>query len=101
MRIKKGDTVQIITGKDRGKSGKVMRVNPQQERVIVEGLNLYKKHVKPRRQGEKGQVVEVPRPIHASNVLPWCGSCRKGVRVGMRGEGSSRTRYCKSCNTAI
>ena len=101
MRIKKGDTVQIIKGKDRGKIGKVMRVDLERARAVVEGLNLVKKHVRPRRQGEKGQLVEVPRPLHVSNVLLRCASCSKGVRVGMRGAGASRTRYCKSCDTTI
>jgi large subunit ribosomal protein L24 len=68
LHIKKGDTVQVITGKDKGKSGKVLRAFPKTERVLVEGINLFKKHVRPRREGEKGQTVTIPRTIHVSNV---------------------------------
>jgi large subunit ribosomal protein L24 len=66
--IRKGDTVKILTGKDRGKQGKVIQVFPKQEKVVVEGINLSKRHLRPRKQGEKGQRVEFSAPIHASNV---------------------------------
>lgn len=66
--IKKGDMVRVIAGKNRGKSGKVLRAFPKKDNVIVEGLNLYKKHVRPKRQGEKGETIQVARPIHISNV---------------------------------
>jgi large subunit ribosomal protein L24 len=68
LHIKKGDTVRVITGKDKNKTGKVIKCLPSLNRVIVEGINIYKKHVRPRTQQEKGQTVMVPRPIHASNV---------------------------------
>jgi len=68
MKIKKGDTVKVLVGKDRGKSGKVVAVLPKKERIIIEGINMYKKHIKPRHEGEKGQTVETPRSIHNSNV---------------------------------
>lgn len=68
MNIKKGDMVTAITGKDRGKSGKVVGIFRESNRVLVEGINMYKKHKKPTKQGEKGQVVTLPRSIHRSNV---------------------------------
>ncbi len=68
MSIKKGDTVEVIAGKDAGKSGKVIQVLPEANRVIVEGVNMFKKHQRPKKQGEKGQIVTVPRSIHRSNV---------------------------------
>ena len=68
MTIKKGDMVTAITGKDRGKSGKVVGVFRESNRVLVEGINMYKKHQKPKKQGEKGQIVTLPRSIHRSNV---------------------------------
>ena len=68
MHVKKGDNVKILTGKDRGKSGKIIRVLPDQGKVIVEGLNIQKKHRRARRSNEKGQVVEIAMPIHISNV---------------------------------
>ena len=68
MNIKKGDTVKVLAGKDRAKTGKVLQVVKKTERVVVEGVNVYKKHMKPKREGEKGQIVEIPRSIHISNV---------------------------------
>lgn len=68
MSIKKGDNVKILAGKDRGKTGKVIKILPKRERVIIEGANLVKKHVRPKKEGEKGEVVEMPAPIHISNV---------------------------------
>jgi large subunit ribosomal protein L24 len=67
--IKKGDTVTVITGKDNGKSGKVLQVFPKTNRVLVEGINMFKKHKRPTKQGEKGQVVSIVRTIHRSNVV--------------------------------
>lgn len=101
MRIKKGDTVKILTGKDRGKTGKVIKVYPKNEKVTVEGLNIYKKHVRPKRQGEKGEIVQVVRPIHISNVALFCGNCGKAVRAGFRLEEKQKVRYCKNCKGII
>lgn len=68
LHVKKGEMVRILTGKDKGKTGKIIKCLPDQEKVIVEGVNVYKKHVRPRTQQEKGQTVLVPRPLHVSNV---------------------------------
>jgi len=97
MRIKKGDQVKIISGKDRGKSGVVLKVFPESEKITVEGLNLYKKRVKPKRQGQKGETVFVPRPLPSSKAMLVCASCKKSVRVGYRTESGSKIRYCKKC----
>ena len=101
MKIKKGDTVQIIAGKDRGKSGKVLRVIPDANRVSVDGINMYKKHVRPKRQGEKGEVVNLLRPMNASNVMLVCPNCKRGTRVGHRVEGELKKRYCKKCEATL
>lgn len=101
MRIKKNDIIKIISGKDKGKSGKVMSADSRSGKVTVEGLNLYKKHVRPRRQGEKGQVILVPRPIDASNVMIVCGSCKKAVRIGYDFENGQKKRICKKCKATI
>ncbi len=101
MRIKKGDTVKIISGKDAGKIGKVVTVYPMTEKLMVEGLNLYKKHARPKRQNEKGEIVQVPRPINASNTMVLCPSCRKAARVGYRQNGNEKERYCKKCRAAL
>ena len=103
MKIKKGDNVQIMAGKDRGKTGKVLRVLLKTHMIAVEGVNIYKKHVRPKSEGAKGEIVKVARPLQASNVLLYCGSCGKGVRTGMRVDdrGNNKVRYCKKCQRPI
>lgn len=101
-RIKSGDTVLIQVGKDRGKTGKILRVFPRAQRLIVEGRNIVKKHVRPRRAGEKGQRVEVPSAVPVARVMLVCPSCQKATRVGLRRtlEGK-RERVCKKCQATI
>lgn len=102
MNIHKNDTVQVLSGKDRGKTGKVLNVDFKNERVLVENINVYKKRSRPKRQGEKGEIVTLPRPVHYSKVLIYCSNCKKGVRVGFRLEGSNKkTRYCKKCQISV
>lgn len=101
MRIKKGDIVKILAGKDKGKSGKVIKIIPQRERVMVEGVNIFKKHVRPKKQGEKGEVVDVSRPINVSNVGIICPNCSKVSRIGYKKEGDKKVRYCKKCQKEI
>jgi len=101
MRIKKGDTVKILRGKDRGKTGSVLKVFGRTGKIVVEGANLYKKRVRPKRAGQKGETVLVTRPIAASNVMPVCKSCKRAVRVGVRWEGDIKVRYCKKCEATF
>ncbi len=101
MKIHKGDTVKIIIGKDKDKTGKILRVFPKKNKILIEGLNLYKKHVRPKRQGEKGQIVLVPRPINVSNAMLVCPSCNRAARINYRFEGEIKKRYCKKCSAAI
>ncbi len=101
MNIKKGDTVKILTGKDRAKTGKVSRVDVSSGKVFVEALNLYKKHVRPKRQGEKGEIVSIARPMDISNVAIVCGSCNKQTRVGHRMDGDKKVRVCAKCKATI
>jgi large subunit ribosomal protein L24 len=101
MKIKKADMVKMLAGKDSGKTGKVSSVFPAEKKVIVEGLNLVKKHMRPRREGEKGQRVEVPRKIQISNVALICPKCGKATRVGLKIEGENKMRICKKCNSEI
>ena len=100
-KIKKGDTVLVISGKDRGRKGKVLRVFPQDGRIMVEGINLKKKHRKPGRQGEKGQMVHIPLPFPASKVKLVCSSCGKATRAGFSMEGKKKYRICKKCGAQI
>lgn len=90
-----------MIGKDRGKIGKVIRVYSDKNKILLEGLNLYKKHVRPKRQGEKGEVVLVPRPLNASNTMIICYSCKKAVRAGHREENGVKLRYCKKCGSKL
>lgn len=101
MKIKKGDTVLIINGKSRTKSGKVLRVFPKEEKLIVEGANIVKRHIKPRQATEKGQIIEKPSKIHSSNVKLLCPSCNKPTRVGTASKGTDKYRVCKRCKADI
>ncbi len=101
MKIKKNDNVIVIAGKEKGKQGKVLKVFRLEEKVLVEGLNLRKKHQRPRKQGEKGQVVEMAHPMHISNVLLYCPSCKQGVRLGAKVNGAKKLRVCKKCGKEI
>lgn len=101
MNIKKGDNVQIMSGSNRGKRGKVLGVVHESGRILVEGVNLVKKHQKPKRQGEKGEIVTLPRSINASNAMLVCASCDKGVRAGYRFDGETKVRYCKNCQSPL
>lgn len=101
MNLKKGDTVQIMIGKDRGKRGSVLRADAKKNKVLVEGLNLIKKHVRPKSQGAKGEIVNIAKPLSASNVQLFCKSCGKGVRTGVRASGDRKERYCKRCGSML
>ncbi|MBI4094772.1 MAG: 50S ribosomal protein L24 [Candidatus Liptonbacteria bacterium] len=97
MHIKKGDKVQIRSGRDRGKIGTVIAVLPREGLVSVEGINLHKKRMRPRQQGKKGETVLIARPLHSSNVSLVCGSCKKAARIGYRVSNGEKARICKKC----
>ncbi|TMD62551.1 MAG: 50S ribosomal protein L24 [Chloroflexi bacterium] len=107
MNIKKGDTVLIITGKDRGKQGTVSRAMPQDNKVIVEGLNIVKKHIRPQGQTRQGGVIEKAMPIQVSNTMQICTECGQPTRVAhdRRPMGSDQklrpVRVCKKCHKVI
>lgn len=101
MNIIKGDKVMIMKGKDRGKSGKVLSISPKENTLIIENLNLYKKSIKPKRQGEKGQIVSAPRPVRLDNVMMVCSSCGKPSRTGSKVTKDKKERYCKKCNAIV
>nr|WP_156779943.1 50S ribosomal protein L24 [Ammonifex degensii] len=102
MHVKKGDTVLVLTGKDAGKKGKVLRVIPEEQRVIVEKVNIVKRHMRPTRQFPQGGIIEKEAPIHASNVMLVCTKCGRPTRVGHRilPEGK-KVRVCKKCGEPI
>jgi len=101
MKIHKGDTVLIISGKDRGKKGKVLKVLPKENKILVESVNLKKKHQKPKKSGEKGQVITKPAPIDASNVKIICSKCGKAARLGYKIVDEKKYRICKKCGQEI
>jgi len=101
MHIRKGDNVKILAGKDRGKSGKVLHVDPKTLRVTIEGCNMSKRHVKPKKQGEKGEIITTPRSINISNVAIVCGNCKKTARIQYRADGKSKVRVCAKCEAAL
>ena len=101
MKIKKGDTVQVLSGNDKGKTGEVLEVIPKLQKVIVKGVNVRKKHVKPRKQGEEGGIVPVECSIHSSKVNVVCPKCNKATRVGIIKEGKEKIRVCKKCGNKI
>lgn len=101
MKIKKGDTVKIISGKDKGKSGVVTKVFPKINKILVEGINVYKKNVKPKKAGQKGETLNVSRPFNASNAMLICKNCNKATRIGYKFEGDKKYRFCKKCGVLI
>ena len=101
MKIKKGDTVQVLSGNDKGKKGEVLEVMPKTETLIVKGVNVRKKHIKPRKQGEEGGIISVECPIYASKASVICPKCGKPTKIGFMIEKDSKVRICKKCSTKI
>ncbi len=101
LHVKTGDTVQIITGRDRGNRGKVLQVSPAEGKIIVEGQNIVTKHVKPRRQGEAGGLVKAEAALYASKVMIVCPKCDKTTRIGHKIVDGKKVRVCKRCGEAL
>ena len=101
MKIRKNDTIKIIAGKDKNKTGKVIKVISDKEKALIEGLNLYKKHIRPKKEGEKGQTILIPKPINISNIMVVCRSCGKAVKIGYSVEHAVKTRICKKCGAKM
>jgi len=102
MKIRKGDTVLVIAGKDRGKKGKVRFAYPKDERLLVEGINIRKRHARARGQARQAGIIELETPIHVSNVMLVCSKCNHPTRIGFRFLGDGRkVRLCRSCSEVI
>lgn len=100
--IKKQDTVVVIAGKERGKKGRVVAVMPKKERLLVEQVNMIKKHMKPSRKYQQGGIIEKEGPLHVSNVMLLCPKCGKPTRVGnLALEGGKKARTCKKCKEVM
>lgn len=101
INIKTGDLVEVLSGKEKGKKGKIVHVFPKEGKVVIDGLNIKKKHRKPRKAGEKGQVIEISAPLSASAVMLVCPKCGKPSRTGVKFQGTKKVRVCKKCNQEI
>ena len=101
MNVKKNDTVVVLSGKDKGKQGKVLSVNPEAGKVVVEGVNVATRHQKPRRQGEEGGIVKKETPIYACKVMTVCPKCNKATRVAHKIVDGKKVRVCKHCGAEI
>lgn len=101
MKLKKGDEVIVILGKDKGRKGKIERVFPKTGKVLIPGINIVKKHLKPRKEGEKGGIVEIAKPIAVSKVALICPKCGKKTRVGWLITKETKERICKKCQAVI
>jgi large subunit ribosomal protein L24 len=101
LHVKKGDTVKVLAGKDKGKQGKVLRAIPEKNRVVVEKINIAKKAMRPTQQNPQGGIMSVEAPIHVSNVALVCPKCGEATRAARRREGGKKIRVCKKCNADI
>ncbi|MCK4810620.1 MAG: 50S ribosomal protein L24 [Candidatus Omnitrophica bacterium] len=102
LKIKKGDKVMVLTGKDKGKTGKILKSIRGTNRAIVEGINLVKKHLKRRSENEPHGIKDIPSPIHISNLALFCPQCNKGIRFGVKVlADKSKIRLCKKCQREI
>ena len=101
MRIKKGDTVKILSGNDKGKQGEVLEVTPKSEKILVKGVNIRKKHVKPRKQGEEGGIISAECAIHSSKANVVCPKCNKATKIGYTVEKDEKVRVCKKCGANL
>jgi large subunit ribosomal protein L24 len=102
INIKKNDTVQVLAGDDAGATGRVLQVLPRENKILVEGINRVYRHLKPSRRNAQGGRLSKEMPINISNVLLYCPTCRRGVRIGRRyASDGHKERYCKKCSTGL
>ena len=101
MRIKKGDNVEVLSGNDKGKKGEVLEVLPKDNKIIVKGVNVRKKHVKPRKQGDEGGIISVECAINSSKVNVVCPKCGKATKIGYSEEKDKKIRVCKKCGAKL
>ena len=101
MNVKKNDTVVVLSGKDKGKQGKGLSVDPKAGKVVVEKINMVSRHQKPRKQGEEGGIIQKEAPLYACKVMAVCPKCNKATRVAHKVEGGKKVRVCKHCGAEI
>ena len=102
LHVKTGDLVEVVSGTEKGKQGKIVAASPKEGKVIVEGVNMVSKHVKPRQAGQEGGIIKTEGAMYACKVMLVCPKCKKAVRVGAKvGEDGVKVRVCKKCGTEI
>lgn len=101
MKLKTGDEVVVISGKDRGKKGRIIRVFPKETRAIVDGVNKMRKHVRPTPRNPQAGIIEIFGKIHLSKLMLVCPKCGKPTRVGIKTDGERKFRYCKKCQRSV
>lgn len=101
MRINKGDTVKVLSGNDKGKTGEVLEVIPKTNKIVVKGVNIRKKHMKPRKQGDEAGIISVECAIHSAKVNVVCPKCGKATKIGYVEEKGKKVRVCKKCNAKL
>lgn len=99
-KLKKDDQVKVMVGKDAGKTGKVLRILSKEDKVLVEGVNVYKRHVR-HMANQEGRILDISKPVQISNVVLICPSCKATTRVGFKVEGDKKARICKKCQQLI
>jgi large subunit ribosomal protein L24 len=101
LKIKKNDRVKVLTGKDKGTVSRVIAVMPDKNKALVEHVHMVKRHTKPTKQGQSGQIIEKESPIHLSNIALYCDSCKTGVRFGAEVKNDEKVRVCKKCGARL
>jgi large subunit ribosomal protein L24 len=102
VHVRKGDTVLVVTGKDKGKKGKVISVDPEKSRVIIDGINIVKRHTKPTQKMPQGGIIEKPAPVHSSNVMLFCTKCNSATRIRKKVlDDEGKVRVCRECGEII
>ena len=101
MKLKKGDNVIVLSGNDKGKTGEILEIIPSTQKVVVKGVNIRKKHVKPRKAGEEGGIIPSEYPIHSSKVNIVCPKCGKASKIGYIIEDGKKVRVCKKCGAKL
>lgn len=101
MKLRKNDEVEIVSGKDKGKRGKVTKVFPKEDAVLVGGMNQYKRHIKGKAQGQKSEIITITKPLHTASVVMVCPKCHKKTRVGYDTKQGKKIRTCKKCEQAV
>lgn len=101
MKIRKGDKVRVIAGKDRGQEGTIERIYEKKNKIVIQGINMVKRHMKKSQELPQGGIIDVPRPLNLSNVMVLCGKCKKPTRIQFKTEKGKKIRVCSKCDAEL